>query len=46
MLQRIEKAPGALARDAQSQETVDQVEAYADLLDSARPGRPPLGAGP
>ena len=38
MLQRIEKAPGALARDAQSQETVDRVEeAYADLLDSLAP---------
>jgi ATP-dependent helicase HrpA len=38
MVQRIEKAPGALARDAQSQETVDRVEeAYADLLDSLAP---------
>ena len=38
MLQRIEKAPAALARDAQSQEVVDRVEeAYADLLDSLAP---------
>ena len=30
--------PGALARDAQSQEVVDRVEeAYADLLDSLAP---------
>jgi ATP-dependent helicase HrpA len=38
MLQRIEKAPTALARDAQAQEVVDRVEeAYADLLDSLAP---------
>ncbi len=38
MLQRIEKAPAALARDAQSQEVVDRVEeTYADLLDSLAP---------
>lgn len=38
MLQRIEKAPAALARDAQGQEVVDRVEeAYADLLDSLAP---------
>jgi ATP-dependent helicase HrpA len=38
MLQRIDKAPAALARDAQSQEVVDRVEeAYADLLDSLAP---------
>jgi ATP-dependent helicase HrpA len=38
MLQRIEKAPGALTRDAQGQEVVDRVEeAYADLLDSLAP---------
>lgn len=38
MLQRIEKAPTALARDAQGQEVVDRVEeAYADLLDSLAP---------
>ena len=38
MLQRIEKAPAALARDTQSQAVVDQVEtAYADLLDSLAP---------
>ena len=38
MLQRIEKAPTALARDAQGQEVVDRVEeAYADLLDYLAP---------
>jgi ATP-dependent helicase HrpA len=38
MLLRIEKAPGALARDAQGQEVVDRVEeAYADLLESLAP---------
>jgi ATP-dependent helicase HrpA len=38
MLQRLEKAPGALARDAQAQEVVDRVEeAYADLLDDLAP---------
>ncbi|MFC5981696.1 ATP-dependent RNA helicase HrpA [Knoellia sp. GCM10027209] len=38
MLLRIEKAPGALPRDAQGQEVVDRVEeAYADLLDSLAP---------
>jgi ATP-dependent helicase HrpA len=38
MLQRIDKSPGALTRDAQSQEVVDRVEvAYADLLDSLAP---------
>lgn len=50
MLQRIAKAPGALARDAQSQEVVDRVEeAYADLLDSLAPvdrrSQPVLDAG-
>jgi ATP-dependent helicase HrpA len=41
MVQRLQKAPsspGALARDAASQEVVDRVEsAYADLLDSLAP---------
>jgi ATP-dependent RNA helicase HrpA len=50
MLQRIAKAPGALVRDAQSQEVVDRVEeAYADLLDSLAPvdrrSQPVLDAG-
>jgi len=50
MQHRIEKAPTALARDAQSQQVVDRVEeAYADLLDSLAPvdrrSQPVLEAG-
>jgi ATP-dependent helicase HrpA len=38
MLQRIEKAPSALGRDAELQDVVDRVEtAYADLLGSLGP---------